>query len=159
MAVTIVGLAFLVVGAPFVLLARRIFARDRAISRWPRAEGIVTSATLMPSTERITDQNTGLDSYRTYYKPSIRYTYTVAGQTFEGKSIARSHDGHTTTLDAAKRITDKYGAGTQVQVYYDPRDSKIGYLELRRPTGAILILALGLFWIALGTLILTLSFT
>lgn len=159
MAVTIVGLAFLVVGAPFIWWARRIFARGRAIASWPRADGMITSSSLIPSTQRVTDQNTGLASYSTYYKPSVHYTYTVAGQTFEGKSIASSYDGLTTTLKAARRIIDKYASGTQVQVLYDPADPKTGHLEPPRSTGAIIILAFGIFWIALGTLVVTLSLT
>src|SRR5262245_10041609 len=85
MTMWILGVAFLVVGTPFIWIASRVFARDRAIGRWPRADGVMTSARLETSTHRYTDKNTGLHSYDTLYTPAVRYTYTVGGQTFEGK--------------------------------------------------------------------------
>jgi hypothetical protein len=154
---TIVGLVFLLTGVPFIWIARRAFARDRAIARWPRAGGVVTNATLDTSKHRLTDKNTGLHSYSTYYTPSVRYTYSVGGQTFEGKNIALSVDGVATTQDAAQRFIDKYAPGTQLAVLYDPTDPKTAYLEVGRSVGGIILFAFGLFWLALGTLLLTLA--
>lgn len=158
-AMTIVGLVFLVVGAPFIWLALRVFARDRAIARWPRGNGVVTSAKLETSRHRYTDKNTGLHSYDTLYTPVVRYTYTVGGETFEGTCIARSLDGFAMDHKAAKRITDKYAPETQVAVLYDPADPKSAYLEVRRSIGAIILFGFGLLWIGLGALLVTLSLT
>src|SRR5687768_1561102 len=117
---TIVGLVFLLVGSPFIWLAMRTFAKDRAIKRWPRTDGAVTSARLQSSSHRYTDKNTGLHSYGTLYTPEVRYTYSVGGETFEGTSIARSLDRTAMSHDAAQKLMDKYGPETKVAVLYNP---------------------------------------
>jgi hypothetical protein len=157
MAMSILGFVFLVVGAPFIWLARRAFARDRAMAQWPRTSGVVTSARLESSTHRSTDKNTGLHSYGTLYTPSVRYTYSVGDQTFEGTSIARSLDGCAMPKDEANRIMEKYPPQAQVTVLYDAAAPKTAYLEIRRSIGAIILFAFGLMWIAVGTLLVTLS--
>ncbi|MBK6515289.1 MAG: DUF3592 domain-containing protein [Polyangiaceae bacterium] len=159
MEILIVGLAFLLTGVPFVGLAMRVFARDRAIARWPRVDGVVTSARLQSSTRRVTDKNTGLHSSSTYYTPVVRYTYAVGGETFEGTSIARSLDKLSTTHDAAGRIIAQYPPQARVAVLHDPAEPKTAYLEVRRSVGGIILLAFGLLWLALRTLVTTISLT
>jgi len=149
---------FAVVGIPFLWIARRAFARDRLVARWPRADGVVTSTRLETSNRRYREKNTGLDYYRTMYTPSVSYTYSVNGQPFEGTGIARSIDGMTTTQDTAQAIIDRYPAQKQVAVLHDPADPKVAYLEVGRSTGAVILLVFGWFWIAVGALLVALSF-
>ncbi len=157
MAVIIVGVVFMLVGVPFLGIAARVFARDRAIARWPRAAGVVTSARLETSRHRSTDKNTGLHSYSTYYTPSVRYTYTVGGESFEGTSIARTLDGLSTGHEAATRIIEKYPPEARVEVLYDPADPKTSHLEARRSVGAIILSGLGLLFFGIGAFVATRS--
>ncbi len=160
MAVTIVGLSFLVAGLPFLWLARRIRARDRAIARWPRAPGTVTSSKLTTSTHRIEDANTRLYSYQTWYSPSVQFTYVVAGQTYDGRSIARSLDeGLQTSEKSARRIIAPYPAGASIEVLYDPTNPKVAYLEVRGSAGPIIIAGIGLLLMGIGALVLVVSLT
>ena len=154
----ILGAVFTVVGLPFIWIARRAFAKDRRVATWPRTEGVVTSASIEKSTQRITDKNTGLAHYSTAHTPSVRYTYRVNGQSFEGTVISRSGSGRGTTLDAAQACIDKYRPQNQVTVLYDPADPKIAYLEVGRSIGAWILLGFGLVWIGVGVLLWALSF-
>jgi hypothetical protein len=154
----ILGAVFTVVGLPFIWIARRAFAKDRVVAGWPRTDGVVTSATLQTSKERVTDKNTGLAHYRTVYTPSVRYTYSVNGQPFEGTVISRAADGMVTSQDTAQACIDKYPPQKQVTVLYDPADPKVAYLEVGRPIGAWILLVFGLVWIAVGVLLWALSF-
>lgn len=158
MPLTFVGLAFLLCGIPMLWLALRTFARDRAIARWPRAEGTMLRAALTKSTSRVTDKNTGLSSYHDYYTPVVRYTYSVAGETFEGTSIARTLDGLQTSHVAAQRIIDRYPVGAKVEVLYDPTDPKSAHLETRRSVGGIILFVFGLALFVLGGSLVVLSF-
>lgn len=154
----ILGAVFTVVGLPLIWIARRAFANDRMVATWPRTEGVVTSASIEKSTQRITDKNTGLVHYSGVYTPSVRFTYRVNGQPFEGAVISRSGHGMGTTLDAAQACIDKYSPQKQVTVLYDPADPKVAYLEVGRSIGPWILLAFGLVWIAVGVLLWALSF-
>lgn len=153
MEILIVGVVFLVAGAPFIGLAVRTFMRNRAIARWPRAEGVVLATDLESSSHRVTDQNTGLHSYTTMYTPSVRYRYRAAGRELEGKNIARSVDGCAMSHEAAEKITSKYPPQSKVEVLYDPLDPETAYLEVRVSIGAIILLGMGVLFSAIGTLV------
>ena len=155
MAIVITGLVFLLAGIPFLWLAKRGFARNGAIKKWPRAEGVITSATLETRQSRVTDKNTGLYHYSTYYTPSLRYTYTVGVETFEGKDIALALGNVSTTEASAKKILEPYPVGARVGVLYDPADPKTAYLEVRTSIGAIILLGMGAVFVAIGAFVMT----
>jgi hypothetical protein len=152
----ILGAAFALVGVPFIWIARRAMARDGRVAHWPRADGVVTSATLHTSTQRYTEK-TGLAYDRTMYTPWVCYTYSVNGQRFEGTGISRSIDGILTSRASAQALIDKYVPEKQVSVFYDAADPKVSYLEVGDRVGAMIVLIFGCFWIAVGTLLLVLA--
>ncbi len=153
----VLGCVFALVGLPFLWLARRVFSRDRAIADWPRAPGVVLSSHVNKTRQKYRDKN-GHDYDYTAHQPSVRYRYTVDGQVLEGESIARSLDGFTMDERAARGIVDRYPADREVRVLYDPSDPKKAHLEVKRSTGAVILLAFGCLWLAIGTLLLALSF-
>jgi hypothetical protein len=59
---------------------------------------------------------------------------------------------------AGSRLVDKYPANCQVMVLYDPTDPTKAHLEVKRSTGAVILLAFGCLWLAIGTLLVGLSF-
>ena len=88
MALWILAVVFSLVGVPFILLARRTFAKDRAAAGWPRAPGkIVSSEVLTWNEKRRHDDGYYFDW--TASRPAITYTYNVGGLEMEGKRIAR----------------------------------------------------------------------
>jgi hypothetical protein len=56
------------------------------------------------------------------------------------------------TSDAAavKQIIDRYPDGSAVQVFYDPKDPTIAYLETRRSGGAVFLLLFGGLFAVMG---------
>lgn len=153
----VLGCVFALVGVPFVGIARYVFARDRKIAGWPRAPGVVVGSHVGKTREKYKDRDGHYYDY-TAYRPSVRYTYTVEGKVFEGESISRSLDGFTMGERAARALVDKYPANREVMVLYDPSDPKTAHLEVRRSTGGVILFAFGCLWLALGTLLLALSF-
>ena len=148
----------MLVASPFIWIAMRVFKRDRLIRQWPRAEALVTSSGATTSTRRNDDPNAAWGSTYTWYSPYVRYTYTVEGKTFEGSSIGRSVDRVDMDKPLADRILKRYPAGAKVSAFVDPADPSKAHLEVGRSIGAIILLALGLVWAAIGALLAGLSF-
>lgn len=153
----ILGGVFVLVGLPFLLLARWTFARDAAARAWPQAPGVIVSAHLSESTSTVRPSS-GAPYQRKVYTPAVRYTYTVGSETIEGTSIARSIDGVWTDRGPAQQYVDRYAPDTRVQVLYDPADPKKAHLEVRRSIGAIILLGFGCLWAGIGALLIVLGF-
>ena len=155
MALWIIGAVFSAVGLPMVWLGLHFLGRDRAIARWPCAPGVMISSSIDWSYSQGRDPQGFSYTYKSY-TPVVRYTYRVAGQVLEGDQVAREV-GWTTSRDSVQACIDRYPPGKEVVVRYDPSDPKTAYLEVRRSLGAVIILAFGGFWIALGTLLFALA--
>ena len=131
-----------------LLLARGLaaLALDRAILRWPRAPGQILRSTYQAhdGSARID----GIDIDSTQFTPVITYRYTVAGHTHAGTQLARTAPrGDANTI---KQIIDRYPDGSQVQVFYSPRDPATAYLETHRSAGALFLVILGAFFALAG---------
>lgn len=155
MALWILAGAFSLVGLPMVWLARRTFARDRAILGWPRARGVVSSSTLETASQNYRDED-GRTYEHTVHQPIVRYTYTVDGEVLEGDRVARVSTW--TDRAAAQACVDRYPAQKEVLVHYDPSDPGTAYLEVHRSTGGVILLLFGGLWLAIAALLLGLSF-
>jgi hypothetical protein len=155
MALWILGAVFSATGIPMVWLGLHFLGRDRAIARWPSAPGVVISSSIEMARGQGRDKQGFSYTYESY-TPVARYTYTVGGQELEGDQIARVVESNT-SRDLVQACVDKYPPGKEVMVLYDPSDPKTAYLETRRSLGAMIILAFGGFWIALGTFVLALA--
>ncbi len=149
------GGIFSLVGAPMVWLALRAFARDRVIATWPRAPGVVTASRVESWMQPYKDKN-GLSGTYKMYGPIVQYRYEVAGQTLEGSGIRR--EGHGTDEEGAQRQADRYPLNGQVMVFHDPSDPKTAFLETQTNIGAVILSIFGGMWIAVGVLLIGLSF-
>jgi len=156
MAMWILGAVFALVGLPFVWIARRSLARARAATGWPRAPGVVISSQVETWKQKRRDED-GYDYDYTAYVPVVHYTYTVGGQVLEGKRIARAVDHFSTDRTTARRYVDAYPPQKEIQVFYDPADPKDAFLEVTRPTGAVILMVFGCVWLAIGALLLALA--
>lgn len=136
----LVGGGFALVGVPMILLALRAFAKDRAITRWPRFPGVVTGSRLDSRSGTYKDNSGYNRSYTTYW-PVVHYTYTVNGRELEGTKIARVES--TTGKEKAEAQLARYPEGREVMVYCDPADASTAYLEVQRSLGGIILLGFG----------------
>lgn len=151
------GCIFALVGVPFLWIANHVFARDRNIAGWPRAPGVVLGSCVSKSSEKYKDRDGHYRDY-TACRPAVRYSYTVEGRTLEGDSIARSLDGFAMDESSARKLVDRYPANREVMVLYDASDPAKAHLEVKRSTGAVILFAFGCVWLAIGALLVGLSF-
>lgn len=154
MALWILGVVFALVGLPMVWLARRVFARDRAMRDWPRVPGVITASSVTSHTRQVRDKN-GFTSDTTYYLAALRYTYTVGGQQREGTELSRQ--GSPQSQAGAQAVVDAYPAQKVVEVLVDPADPATAYLEVHRSLGAVILCAFGGLWLALAALMVGLA--
>src|SRR5689334_14358278 len=110
----IFGSVFVLTGLVPILLAAKTFAKDRAIAKWPRVPGKITSSSFEMNTSTGRDEDGYTRSYTTYV-PVVHFTYTVEGRELQGDRLTR-----VTVASDKKPDVRRYAPGQEVQVYCDP---------------------------------------
>jgi hypothetical protein len=108
---------------------------------WPTAPGRISASEIVEQQEESRDN--GHTTTSTYYRPDIRFAYTVGGREFHS---SQWEWGWTTLYGdekKPKKIIERYKPGTPVAVHYDPKDPEHAVLEPgnRQGTSAPLIVA------------------
>jgi hypothetical protein len=152
----VVAGAFALFGLPLMGLALSTFAKDRAIARWPRSQGKILSSRIETSTSTERDDR-GYNRRVTRHSPVVSYSYVVDGTEYEGNAVARSV-AMTTNRTAVQACIDRYAAGKEVMVLYDPKDPTTAYLEVRRSWGAFILLGFGGLLAAIGVVLAVVYF-
>lgn len=101
-----------------------IFATRRGVAKaanWSSTMGTVTFSTV----ERRRSSRNSTASY-----PVVHYTYQVMGQTLQGRKIM---PGPESGGSWAHKVVERYPAGAQVMVYYDPNNPSDAVLERGMP--------------------------
>jgi hypothetical protein len=113
----LIGIALLIYGIPLV--------RDaRSCGSWPSVDGrMIVSEPEVVSREK--DRRT--------YAPNVRYSYVVAGRTYEGKRLTLVPRNFS-QISATESILSPYPAGAAVKVFHHPDDPGNSVL-IARPTG------------------------
>ena len=131
------GTIFILVG--LVLLAGWLFLRwkAKATGQWLSTCGRVIASDI--NRYRDTDGE---------YQEDIRvtYDYSVAGKTLRGNRISASGSGSGT----AKAKLARYQPGTEVNVFYDPRNPVAAVLEQKLPGNVLVLPILGIVFLIVG---------
>jgi hypothetical protein len=142
------GAVFAAVGLLLMAWGWSYVARDRAIGRWPKAPGTITSSTYRCAEGSSRDAQ-GYDVTTTSFTPVVTYEYTVDGASFVGTQLTRAVIA-TSDADAVKRCIDRYPPRARVQVLYDPANPGTAYLEARTSGGAVFLMVFGGFFTLMG---------
>lgn len=88
------------------------------------------SATARVLDSHLETHSIGQGSTSTKYSPKIRYEYTVEGETYTNDNL---YPGPATSgssnKDEQQEILRKYPEGESVEVYYDPNEPPVSFLE------------------------------
>lgn len=129
---------FVFLGIVFLAVGGYEFRGGVKTKDWPATPGRIIESEI--ETRSNSSHARGRTARRdTDYSVSIRYSYEVAGQKFEGQRLQygnKSHDKHS----MAKQEQSLYPAGKEVQVFYDPRN----------PKSSVLLKGIGTTWLAMG---------
>lgn len=94
--------------------------RATAAARWPSAKGRIESSSIRRSYA---------SPARCYYAPVVSYRYAVADRAFDGHAFQSVGTAYSSQAEA-QAIVDRYPAGAEVTVHYDPQRPWIGMLDL-----------------------------
>lgn len=139
--------AFLATGALIVRQGLKERARAGASTQWPAAQGTITES----SVER---RNSGSGNRRsTSFEASVRYEFSVDGQTFTGSRVAYGDYGSSFSSHA-QSIVDRYPKGRSVTVSYMPGNPTECLLEPGAKTQVWFLPGMGLVFFVAGCLAL-----
>ena len=112
-------LTFVPIGIFFLILTAAQLKNGHRSLSWPFIGGMVDSS-------EITHYRR--DGGGTTHVPVVVYRFTVGTNTYTSNRIKVAPVG-TGKYSDAKQIIDKYPAGSEVRVYYDPNNPEFGLLE------------------------------
>ncbi|HPS42707.1 MAG TPA: DUF3592 domain-containing protein [Anaerolineaceae bacterium] len=140
----IVAVIPILVGLVMLLNSLSNSRKAKAAESWPIAPGTIVRS----GVKEYTTRSNGITTHS--YEPVVFYQYNLMGKLYEGKQLAI---GSTRVKESeAQAITDKYLAGTPVNVHYNPNKPEESVLEVvSRSSKAFLIL--GLIFIGLGLIL------
>lgn len=111
--------------------------RSTQASGWPETPGTVTNVILKENH----------DSDGTTYAVNVEYTYSVAGEAYNGSRLAFGYTG-SSGREAHNEIYRKLKDAKEVQVRYDPDDPATSVLSYGVHRSIQFILAFAITWLA-----------
>lgn len=121
MQILIALLAFAVIGGLFWLIISASAKKNKEAASWPQVPGKVVSSAV----QSVRNSEDG----GVTFEPNVVYTYSVDGQTFTGNKVHFSAFRSTNKAEPQKTV-DKYPAGADVTVRYNPKKPKEAVLEI-----------------------------
>ncbi len=101
----VLGIVLLLAAPLSAWPAYKAFTSASASTGWPTVTGRVTASEII--------------TRGTKQKPRVTYAYQVNGRPYTSSRI-KFGDTTGNNPSAARRVTERYPAGTEVEVYYDP---------------------------------------
>ena len=135
--VGIIGFVLLILNAIFLSIIFFMRRKMAAVSQWPSTMGTVNSSYL----ERRASSEGGSTNY-----PVVQYAYQVSGQAYQSAKLAPGPEVGGT---GAGKIVERYPAGAQVMVFYNPQNPADAVLERKGPAQWLMWLLLIVFDCAL----------
>jgi hypothetical protein len=136
-----VALLFVFVGVVTIGASIMVHVDGVASEAWPTTTGQVIDTTIEEGrTSASRRSGRRAQRSRAFYKPRVRYTYTVDDRSYRGDRIALDVTTYR-TYDEAAAVTARYLVGAEVSVFYDPAHSEQAVLE-PGPEGSDTVLGL-----------------
>jgi hypothetical protein len=135
--VGIIGFVFLILNAVFLGIIFFMRRKMAAVSEWPSTMGTVNTSYL----ERRSSSEGGSTNY-----PVVQYSYLIGGQGFQSTKLAPGPEVGGT---GAGKVVERYPAGAQVMVFYNPQNPSEAVLERKAPAQWLMWLLLVIFDCAL----------
>lgn len=131
--VGIVGFVLLILNAIFLGIIFFMRRKMAAVSQWPSTLGTVNASYL----ERKSSSEGGSTDY-----PVVQYSYQLGGQRYQSTKLAPGPDVGGT---GSGKVVERYPAGAQVMVFYNPQNPSEAVLERKAPAQWIMWLILAIF--------------
>ena len=113
-----VGFALCALASGLILAGRLSIRRAAESEAWPAVDGIIIESTVAAKREG-----------RQLYRPMVRYRYEVGGECYEGSRIQWAAREGFRKYTRARRMLDRYRAGSAIKVHYDPSRPGMAVLQ------------------------------
>ena len=141
-----IGCVLLILNAVFLGVIFFMRRRMAVVSQWPSTMGTVMMSTV--------DRRSTSEGYTDY--PVVQYSYQVGGQSYQSYKLAPGPEVGGT---GARKVVERYPAGAQVMVFYNPQNASDSVLERKAPAQWLMWLLLVIFDCVLCGVIPLLWFT
>ena len=145
--ISIIGFVLLILNAVFLGIIFFMRRKMAAVSQWPSTMGTVK----MSAIEQRSSSEGGYTDY-----PVVQYSYQVGGQAYQSYKLA---PGPEVGGSGARKVVERYPAGAQVMVFYNPENPSEAVLERKAPAQWLMWLLLIVFDCALCSVIPVLYFS
>ena len=135
------GLILVVLGAGFSYWGASVVAHAWATNAWPSVSGRIVESRV----ETYQDQSDG----ETMHTARVRYEYHVNQARRSGSRIGLL-DHSSSSLRSMSQLAERFPAGAEVPVYYDPRNPAAALLEPGPPLMSFAPLLFGLLAVLVG---------
>jgi hypothetical protein len=146
--VSIIGCTVLLMNAIFLGIIVSTQRKMNAVKGWSSTMGTVMASYLE---RRRSSNNRGSTNY-----PVVQYSYQVGGQMLQGSKIAPGMEVGGT---GAGKVVERYPAGAQVMVFYNPQNPSDAVLETKAPAQWVMWLVLAVMDIMLCGMAAIFAFT
>jgi hypothetical protein len=146
-----VGGFLLVIGLFLFGIAMSDYLKATASKNWPTANATITTSTIEETMTVVKFRG-----MKPFYKPIIRYTYSVDGTSYDGDRIATLYPDGSIQQSWASGIVSQYPLNATVPVYYDPNRHDYAVLEPGLSSDNIFVFVLSSVFLVLG-LVLTIA--
>jgi hypothetical protein len=114
-----IAFALCAIACGLILAGRLTVPREADSKAWPAVDGVVLDSAIAA------DRDEG----RQRFRPVVRYRYEVAGQRYEGSRIQWAAKEGFRKYTRARRMLDRYRAGSAIKVHYDPSRPGMAVLQ------------------------------
>ncbi len=140
-------------GAALILAGHHLWGLGRETRSYTRTRGRIVRADVeeIPRTS---------EEGGPQFRPVVRYAFEVGGRRYESErvSIGSATGSGTSDPGDARRLVGRYPSGTEVDVWFDPRDPRRAVLVTGIPSAQIVVavvtgmalLGIGMFVLARG---------
>jgi hypothetical protein len=136
---------YICVPAGFCILVFGIVIHNKlkASQTWPKTTGVVLESSIQSGWAMAGGSRIYVVS------PKVIYEYQVDGKKYTSSQLALV-EHNSANENVARRKSETYSAGQQVEVYYNPRKPRFAVLEIGDPTGGILPFGIIIFGAAVA---------
>ncbi|MGH8099647.1 MAG: DUF3592 domain-containing protein [Chthoniobacterales bacterium] len=105
-----------------------------AMKRWPVAKGRILSSRVEEYTDIVASRSSPSRARIKLYRPIVTYEYTIGGRRFQSNRITQSPAWNRGAPDFAEQITQRYPAGSVIDVRYNAKRPTDSVLEPSVPS-------------------------
>ncbi len=142
------ALLFLAIGVVLIILHRRNIRKAEESISWLETTGTINESKVVQGSNVLMNNDEDGESAPVFY-PEISYTYRVAGLEYTSKRLTFAGVKSFSKQENAEKAASFYPVGTQMPIYYDPKNPKEAVVDKTAKKSNIL-LTFGILFIIIG---------